>query len=132
MTAQITRFPLTWPAGRPRTVRPARKSRSGARGRAVPVTYPDDGTMLALLGHALGDTFAVRADGELVLSFVATNGGEMPAPVEALDVLEARGWIAVRPDGTTAETESGRYWLKKWLAFRKEDRVIRRLRPLVD
>jgi hypothetical protein len=94
------------------------------------VTYPDDGTMLALLGHALGDTFAVGANGELILSFVGTTGGEMPAPVEALDALESRGWIRVRLDGTTAETEAGRYWLRKWLAFRKEDRVIRRLRPL--
>lgn len=96
------------------------------------MTYPDDGTMLALLGHALGDTFALGADGELILSFVGTTGGQMPAPVEALDALEARGWIAVRPDGTTAETESGRYWLCKWLkAIRRED-VIRRLKPLRD
>lgn len=87
--------------------------------------------MLALLGHALGDTFTVGADGGLILSFVGTNGGEMPAPVEALDELEARGWIAVRPDGTTAETESGRWWLKRWLKWRKADYVIRRLKPLV-
>jgi hypothetical protein len=92
------------------------------------VTYPDDGTMLVLLGHALGDTFAVGADGELILSFVGTNGGEMSAPVEALDTLEGRGWIRVRPDGTTAETEAGRYWLCKWLKSIKREGVIRRLR----
>lgn len=96
------------------------------------MTYPDDGTMLALLGHALGDTFAVGAGGELILSFVGTNGGSVPAPVEALDDLEARGWIAVRPDGTTAETERGRYWLRRWLAARKANDVVRRLKPLAN
>lgn len=95
------------------------------------MTFPEDGTMLALLGHALGDTFALGADGELILSFVATNGKSVPAPVEALDELEGRGWIRVRPDGATEETEAGRYWLKKWLASRKRDDAIRRLRPLV-
>lgn len=96
------------------------------------MTYPDDGTMLALLGHALGDTFTVGTNGELILSFAGTNGGEMSAPVEALDDLEGRGWIAVRPDGTTAETEAGRYWLKKWLKWIKREGVIRRLKPLRD
>jgi hypothetical protein len=96
------------------------------------VTYPEAGTMLALLGHALGDTFALGADGELILSFVATNGGKVPAPVEALDELEGRGWIVVRPDGTTAETASGRYWLCKWLKRIKREDVIRRLKPLQD
>lgn len=95
------------------------------------MTFPEDGTMLALLGHALGDTFAVGADGELILSFVGTNGNSVPAPVEALDELERRGWIAVRPDGTTVETERGRYWLCRWLKACKQERVVRRLRPLV-
>lgn len=91
------------------------------------VTYPEDGTMHVLLGHALD----VGADGNLVLSFVATSGKSMPTPVEVLDVLEGRGWLRVRPDGTTAETQAGRYWLTKWLkAIRRED-VIRRLNPLV-
>lgn len=98
----------------------------------MPVTYPDDGTMLALLGHALGDTFSVGANGELILSFVGTTGGKVPAPVEALDSLEGRGWIRVRPDGTTAETRQGRYWLCRWLKWIKREDVIRRLKPLVD
>lgn len=95
-------------------------------------TYPDDGTMLALLGHALGDTFALDAGGELVLSFVGTSGKSVPAPVAALDELERRGWIVVRPDGTTAETERGRYWLVRRLKQWKREDVIRRLRPLAD
>jgi hypothetical protein len=96
------------------------------------VTYPEAGTMLALLGHALGDTFALGADGELILSFVGTNGNSVPAPVAALDELEGRGWIRVRPDGATAETRAGRYWLCKWLKRIKREDVIRRLKPLQD
>jgi hypothetical protein len=79
--------------------------------------------MLALLAHEAGDTFVAVA-GELYLTVKADDDesvgviGMITAPAAALDELEARGWLAVLPHEGTAITETGRYWLHKWLVGR--------------
>lgn len=92
------------------------------------VNWPADGTMLALLAHEAGDTFTV-AEGELRLT-VKSDGATMPATEAALDELERRGWVEVLPVDGTAITETGRYWLCKWLTARLGKGRIRRVNNL--
>lgn len=80
------------------------------------IEYPADAVMLMLVAHAAGDRFTV-AGGELHVT-VGGEGRTMPAPPGALDDLESLGWVEVRPDGATALTERGEYWVQRWLVQR--------------
>lgn len=79
------------------------------------MNYPKDGTMLllaALVGRCRLD---VAGDGDLVLA--NRHGVDCPAPVDALDDLEARGWVSISDSGATV-TERGIYWMRRWLRAR--------------
>jgi Mn-dependent DtxR family transcriptional regulator len=81
------------------------------------VTFPQDTTMLALVAHAAGDSFAVAPDGELALT-VRSEERLLPFDPEALDALESRGWVEVTVAGRTVITEKGRYAARRWLEQR--------------
>lgn len=80
------------------------------------IEFPPDPVMLMLVAHAAGDTFTVR-DGELHIT-VRSESRTMTAPKSALDDLEERRWVRATEGGRTELTESGRYWVRRWLEKR--------------
>lgn len=90
------------------------------------MVWPDDKVMLMLVAHAAGDTFTVRG-GDLHVT-VQSEDRTMPAPPEALDDLERRGWVVVEPDGRTVLTEQGIYAARRWLEQRLGKGALRRIR----
>lgn len=89
--------------------------------------WPPDRTMLALVAHAAGDSFAVSESGELALT-VRDESRLMPFAQEALDELERRGWVRVAESGRTEITERGEYWVRRWLEQRMGKGVLRALK----
>lgn len=77
------------------------------------MTFPPDGTMLILLGMWTGRTLDAEK-GELRLDLA---GGPAVVKPEALDELEARGWVEITEAGARV-TERGVYALNKWVEAR--------------
>lgn len=80
------------------------------------MNWPADPVMLMCVAHAAGDKFVAR-DGELHIT-VQSEERTIPAPTGALDDLESRGWVELRPGGETVLSEKGAYWTRRWLEKR--------------
>jgi hypothetical protein len=90
------------------------------------VTFPDDpAVMLLLLAVHTGQKVGAD-DGRMTLEVPGVEG---PVALDgldsALDALESRSWVCIDDAGATV-TDSGRYWLKRWL----EKHLGRRVREM--
>ncbi len=80
--------------------------------------YPRDGVMLLLSAlRTSGGGCLDTEDGVLTLRLQFGEPVAITALADALDDLEARGWIAIDESGARV-TEAGHYWHAKWLVSR--------------
>lgn len=78
--------------------------------------YPNDGAMVLLLALQTGERLDVQ-DGQLALTLTEQNTRIVGMPTDELDALENLGWVTITERGAEV-TESGRYWLHRWMTRR--------------
>jgi len=81
------------------------------------MTYPQPSTLQVLAGIVRGGRLEyAEQSGEMGMVF--RDGTGYPVTGDDIDALTERGWVTLTEDEITA-TESGRYWLARWMRANK-------------